>query len=372
MNDENMFDDKKMTDSEWRNLLQSLIDQKIVNWKEIVTLVLGSINPSQVGTSLASSPGFKANYKKGKVMPIVMNWFYQQVGQCVDCGTRIDLQADHEIPKEFYPNKEDADFIDNMVLRCRRHNVIKRPSHHFGGQTHLTTEAGLMWILFQFRPRTLSDFIRMCRLYGMTMADIRMQEGWAMAHWLQKAPDVPYTIESQNDKCQILQWQDGGLTRCWENDIIPNRQKSLVKFQNALPNDQVIILAYSFSGHVVVIRQKVSSIPFSHYFTEDPQSLAYNYTPPDRGENTSVIENIDQSISLSKKIKKFEGAKFSPILPRGMKIIAMALISKEINASVSWRFKENRKEVEVPIKMKRICKILEEDIIKMDFRIHHT
>ena len=41
-----------------------------------------------------------------------------------------------------------------------------------------------MWILFTQRPSTYQEFERLCRDYGMTMANIRFQEAWAMAHWL--------------------------------------------------------------------------------------------------------------------------------------------------------------------------------------------
>ena len=71
-----------------------------------------------------------------------------------------------------------------MLLRCRRCNVVRRPSHTQGGLTFLTAEAALMWILLIKRPRTYQEFEGMCRDYGMTMANIRFQEAWAMAHWL--------------------------------------------------------------------------------------------------------------------------------------------------------------------------------------------
>ena len=44
----------------------------------------------------------------------------------------------------------------------------------------------LMWILFVKRPRTYQQFETLCREYGMTMANIRFQEAWAMAHWLKR------------------------------------------------------------------------------------------------------------------------------------------------------------------------------------------
>src|SRR5207253_1014354 len=96
-----------------------------------------------------------------------------------------------------------ADFIENMVLRCRRCNVIRRRSHKFGGLTHLTAEAALMWILLVVRPLTHLDYIRMCRLYGMTMSDIRMNEAWAMAHWLSREKP-PAFIRREGNKGHVL------------------------------------------------------------------------------------------------------------------------------------------------------------------------
>ena len=86
-----------------------------------------------------------------------------------------------------------ADRLENMILRCRRCNVIRRPSHKLGGKTFLTTEAALMWILLVKRPSTYREFHDLCRSYGMTMANIRFQEAWAMAIWL--ARDKIYSID---------------------------------------------------------------------------------------------------------------------------------------------------------------------------------
>jgi len=50
-----------------------------------------------------------------------------------------------------------------------------------------------MWILFVKRPTVYQEFKKLCRDYGLTMADIRFQEAWAMAHWLKR--DGLYTID---------------------------------------------------------------------------------------------------------------------------------------------------------------------------------
>jgi hypothetical protein len=43
-----------------------------------------------------------------------------------------------------------------------------------------------MWILFVKRPLTYQQYERLCRAYGLTMANIRFKEAWAMAHWLRR------------------------------------------------------------------------------------------------------------------------------------------------------------------------------------------
>lgn len=238
------------SDADWQHLLETLISDGIVSWKEVTATILGSLNPSQVGTSIASKKTFQRHFEPRKCWAAVRSWHFLQNGYCIDCHTRLNLQADHAIPKEFvvsigleilneipnfealpstgviteinnrirsdliahnYQNIDDgliesmasdlylalreksadlasvADRLDNMVLRCRRHNVIRRPSHAKGGQTFLTAEAGLMWLLFVHRPTTYQEFSVLCRDYGLSMANIRFEEAWAKARWLQQA-----------------------------------------------------------------------------------------------------------------------------------------------------------------------------------------
>jgi hypothetical protein len=174
--------DSEWQEDDWKVLLQDLVDEGIVNYKEITSLLLGHLNPSQVGTSVASKKGFQKNYPPRQTWRNVRQWHFEQQGQCADCGTRLELQADHIIPKEVLG--DDADTLDNLELRCRRCNVIKRPSHKNGGLTYLTAESGLMWILLTKRPLRYQEYEKLCRAYGMTMATIRFQEAWAMARWL--------------------------------------------------------------------------------------------------------------------------------------------------------------------------------------------
>jgi hypothetical protein len=176
--------DREWTEDDWSRMMHWLIRSKLVSYQEIASLTLGHLNPSQVGTSIASKKSFQKHFPPRKCWQAVCEWHFNQNGHCADCGTRLELQADHVIPREELG--EAADTLDNMTLRCRRCNVIKRPSHINGGQTFLTAEAALMWILFTQRPRTYAEFEKLCRNYGMTMANIRFQEAWAMAKWLSK------------------------------------------------------------------------------------------------------------------------------------------------------------------------------------------
>ena len=47
-------------------LLDYLVDNSLVTYREIASLVLGHLNPSQVGTSVASKKTFQSHYPKGK------------------------------------------------------------------------------------------------------------------------------------------------------------------------------------------------------------------------------------------------------------------------------------------------------------------
>lgn len=187
--------DRDWTDSQWKYLLDYLVDNGLVTYREIASLVLGHLNPSQVGTSVASKKTFQAHYPKRKCWEAVREWHFNQTGRCADCGTRLELQADHIIPREELG--DEADTVENLTLRCRRCNVIKRPSHKLGGQTFLTAEAALMWILFTKKPSTYQEFARLCREYGLTMASVRFEEAWAMAKWLERGGQYYISPESK-------------------------------------------------------------------------------------------------------------------------------------------------------------------------------
>ncbi len=275
--------DSAWSEDQWRELIYSLVDNEIADWRELAALILGHLNPSQTGTSLASSEGFKRRYGKGNTMRIVMDWAYDQSGRCADCGSRLELQADHIQGREQYDDPLEADFIENMTLRCRRCNVIRRPSHELGGQTFLTAESALMWILLVIKPRTIMDFIRLCRIYGMTMADIRMQEAWAMAHWLSRNDPPLYGIEDdKNTSYNLLQWPNGAITRADVGMTVSGGTTLL--YENIRGDHSLAFIAIGDDGRKKLFVFPLNFIAFSTYDLGEmePQSLAIRYTPPDR------------------------------------------------------------------------------------------
>lgn len=183
--------DKDWTEENWLALILWFIESGLLSARELASLMLGHLNPSQVGTSIASKKTFQSHFEPRKTMQAVMKWHIDQLGKCADCGTRLELQADHVQPRELLGDA--ADHLANMTLRCRRCNVVRRPSHKLGGKTFLTAESALMWILFVKRPKTYQEYEKLCRSYGLTMANIRFQEAWAMARWLNR--DGLYEID---------------------------------------------------------------------------------------------------------------------------------------------------------------------------------
>ncbi len=275
--------DSAWSEDQWQDLIISLVKNGMVRWQELGALILGHLNPSQTGTSLASSDGFKRRYGKGNTMRIVMDWAYAQTGRCEDCGSRLELQAGHVEGRELFDDPLDADYIENMTLRCRRCNVVRRPSHELGGKTFLTAESALMWILLVIKPRTFTDFVRLCRIYGMTMADIRMQEAWAMAHWLSRNEPPLYGIEDdENSFYDLLQWPTGAITRIDMGTMVPDDTERL--YQNVCGDHSFAFLAIGEDGRKRLFSYPMNWIAFSTYDLGEmpPYALAVRYTSPDR------------------------------------------------------------------------------------------
>lgn len=50
--------DRLWTEEQWKFLIEYLVSLGLVSYKEVASLVLGNLNPSQVGTSIASKKTF--------------------------------------------------------------------------------------------------------------------------------------------------------------------------------------------------------------------------------------------------------------------------------------------------------------------------
>ena len=92
--------DSEWSEEQWKSLLEYLVNAELATWKDVCSLVLGHLNPSQVGTSIASNKSFQRHFPKRQTWQAVRPWHFEQSGICNDCGTRLELQADHIIPKE--------------------------------------------------------------------------------------------------------------------------------------------------------------------------------------------------------------------------------------------------------------------------------
>lgn len=180
------FDRPGWTEGEWRAFVEGAVTRGLLTWEDVAVSICGELNPPQVGTAVANA--VKHNYPKGKTMQNVWRWLYKLNGKCAVSGKRLFLEADHIRPREQFIKEgrdvKEADSLDNFQLLSKRENVIKRGSHKLGGLSFAPAGAVLVYILLRFRPRTYHEFVTMCRRHGLTMADVRFQEGWAFAVWL--------------------------------------------------------------------------------------------------------------------------------------------------------------------------------------------
>lgn len=163
-----------------------------------------------------------------------------------------------------------------------------------------------MWILFVIRPRTLDDFIRLCRLYGMTMSDIRMQEAWAMAHWLARDEPPAYGIEDdERGEYDIALWPDSAITRVDPDFELPPEAQRI--YTRVSGNSVLGFITLQPDGRLKFHEEEVSFIPFSTYDLGEhpPQALALFYS-----RNGDVV-------------------KITGLAPRGMNLVAHAIRGKE-------------------------------------------
>jgi hypothetical protein len=197
----------------WRDMVQNLVSQGLISWRQVGAHILGGINPCQVGTALASNKNMQNRYGKGGTLHQVITWLYRQSGTCTHCGSRLALEVDHIKSKEEHVEEgldiAEADRLDNFRLLCKRCNVIRRKSHKLGGLSFETAGAALMWILLVLRPKTRAEYVQLCREHGLTMSSVRFDEAWAMAIWLARQgqytlldSQTTYTEEGDGDEVE--------------------------------------------------------------------------------------------------------------------------------------------------------------------------
>jgi len=305
--------DQDWDEGEWKSLVDRLVADRIVTWREVATTILGELNPPQVGTGIASATnaGWKRNHATlhpgESFMPHVMQWFYAQSGRCEDCGTRLDLQADHMVGREEYADAHEADWLSNLCLRCRRHNVVKRRSHiDRAERTLLPAQQGLMWILLEIRPKTKLDLARLCRLYGMTMAGIRFDEAWAMAVWLNRIGE--YDIATGDRLYDLVHWPDGAVTRRYHTaDPAPPGSWAIAR---GVPEDSIFSFFSTAPGETRprFTEFRVETIPFVYPLGDrNPTDIAvwtHQHNNPTLGPKghdlyARVIRRPDQRVGLA-------------------------------------------------------------------------
>lgn len=310
---------KRWTTAQWKELIDRLIDEDLVQWKDVASLVLGHLNPLQVGTSLASSKAMQAAHGKGKTLRVVIDWLYAQEGRCTACGSRLELQVDH--------NVEETTDLALMSLMCRRDNVIRR--HARGGITDLTSEAALMWILLTYRPAAYKDFVRLCRLEGLTMADVRFQEAWAMAEWLAKEDPPRYIIDRGEGSYDLLQWSDGAITRRVECSDAPPAGAKLIE-TGALGVDRLgFVVATHDSAKFVFRTNVVADVPF-----------AILELKPRPAQDTAVIYSATSKL-------------VTPMPPRQQDLVAFAVVGPDQEMVLRYETKLAKATLNVTDKAKK-------------------
>ena len=77
-------DDSKWTEENWKAVIDYLVRSQLLTYKEIAALTLGHLNPSQVGTSIATKKSFQKHFPRRKCWAAVRQWHFNQAGKCCD------------------------------------------------------------------------------------------------------------------------------------------------------------------------------------------------------------------------------------------------------------------------------------------------
>jgi hypothetical protein len=182
------FEQPNWSEEQWKEFTSKIVELELTTWEDIAICVCSELNPPQVGTAVANQ--VKDKYLPREAMKHVFKWFYAQSGKCEVSGKRLWLEVDHiESKEEFIRSGRDvneANALSNFQLLTKRENVIKRGSHRLGGLSFAQASAVLMYVLLRYKPKNIKSYSEMCRNHGLTMANIRFQEAWALAEWLSR------------------------------------------------------------------------------------------------------------------------------------------------------------------------------------------
>lgn len=114
------------------------------------------------------------------------------------------------------------------------------------------------------------------------MSEIRMQEAWAMAHWLARNDPPAFGVEDDEASTyDLLLWSDNAITRIDSESEIP---AGATRIYEAVQGTSRIGILTSQERRLKMHEQPMSFIPFSTYDLGDrpPQALCILYSSPDR------------------------------------------------------------------------------------------
>lgn len=104
-----------------------------------------SIDLTQTGRCREHYNAYMREYKKARYKRLRAAWIEKLGGVCVDCGTTMDLEFDHEdsFSKKFdvscfdsYSLAKIAEEMQKCVLRCKKHHLEKSLKEDMGAVKH--------------------------------------------------------------------------------------------------------------------------------------------------------------------------------------------------------------------------------------------
>ena len=101
--------DKDWKEKHWAKLIQWFIDIEMLTYRELASLMLGHLNPSQVGTSLIEKDGKILIAKRKKGSHLELKWEFP--GGKVEQGETPKECLERELREEFGINTKTGKFI---------------------------------------------------------------------------------------------------------------------------------------------------------------------------------------------------------------------------------------------------------------------